>query len=360
MRRCILFVTAAALFTACDSDPLAVPTDSLESATALRVMTRNMYLGADLDPIFAAPADQLPIVAGQVWARIQASDLPRRAGAIADEIIRNSPDVVGLQEVVQYRVQSPGDAVLGGATLATANKFDFLQLLLDSLSARGQTYNVVAANINSDVELPVYTGSGPLPFDDVRFTDRDVMIARAGVQVSNAAHGTYAANVPVPTPAGVITQLRGWTSADVTMGGLTLSLFSTHLEVQGFAPVQAAQLQELLGVIASKTTPVVLMGDLNSAADGTQTPTYGSLISAGFSDTWQHPGNPGFTCCNLPDLSNPQATFDQRLDLVLTRGFTKVNATNTIIGNNVGDRVRSGIWPSDHAGVVVKLEIPAK
>jgi hypothetical protein len=52
------------------------------------VMTRNLYLGADLDPVITAlAAGQSPVpAASSAWATVQATDFPTRAIALADEI----------------------------------------------------------------------------------------------------------------------------------------------------------------------------------------------------------------------------------------------------------------------------------
>ncbi len=76
--------------------------------------------------------------------------------------------------------------MLGNRTAnASAVAYDFVDLLLRALEARGLQYRVVARVVNNDLEFPMYTGIGPLPFDDVRYTDQDVILARAGLPVGN-------------------------------------------------------------------------------------------------------------------------------------------------------------------------------
>ena len=225
-------------------------------------------------------------------------------------------------------------------------------------AARGLDYDAVASNTNSDVELPVFTGRGALPFDDVRYTDRDVILARAGVVTGNPQGGVFAARVPAPIGATTIFQLRGWSSVDAEVDGASFRFVNAHLEVQTFAPVQAAQAGELRGILNTSPLPLVLVGDMNSAADGSQTPSYASFIEAGFADVW-HQSSAGFTCCHLPDLSNDVPALDQRLDLILTRGFTDLKAQAHIVGDKSVDRA-SGIWASDHAGLVARLTIRAQ
>lgn len=364
---------AAALVIAGCTDTAPAPFDSTASlhpselgAEGPTVMTRNLYLGANLDPILAAPsAAAVPQIAAQVWAEVQATNFPARAGALADEIVRARPHLVGLQEAVLYRVQSPSNVLTGGTSLATAVAYDFVALLLDSLSARGASYSVASLTHVFDVQVPVLTG-GAIPLIDVRISDREVVLARNDVAVSNAQGGVFAArlNLSVGGAGGTpISVTRGWTSVDATVRGHSFRLISGHLEVQSFAPIQVLQGSELIGIAAASPLPVVLLGDFNSAADMTQTPTYANIVAAGFDDAWHHLGDPGYTCCHEKDLLNATSTLDQRLDIVFLYGFDEtglgsVGARTYLTGDQPRDRLGSGLWPSDHAGVVATLRLP--
>src|SRR5215203_4987697 len=74
-------------------------------------MTRNLYQGADLSPVFAAAAkgDGPGIVQATTtaWQNIKATNFPERAGALGDEIEQSEPLLVGLQEVSLYRTGPP-------------------------------------------------------------------------------------------------------------------------------------------------------------------------------------------------------------------------------------------------------------
>ena len=340
-------------------------------AGGMTVMTRNLYLGADLSPLLAAPPPLVAFVAAETFAKIQATDFPARAEALADEIAATDPHVVGLQEATLYRTQTPGDAAFGGTTPATTVFQDFLAILLDAIRARGLDYRVAVVQDNADAEAPVFTGNGPdgLPtFMDVRLTDRDAILVRGDVAFSDPERGHYTVNQVVLAAGRPFVILRGWTSVVATLGGHQLRFFNTHLEVQSFAAVQTAQAVELIGIARAEPLPVLLLGDFNSDADGTQTPTYGLLVAAGFRDAWRElnsPG-PGFTCCHAPDLRNEQSTLDQRIDLVFIRGgfATRIHGpirtvAATVLGDEPGDRTPSGLWPSDHAGVAATLTLPS-
>jgi hypothetical protein len=72
------------------------------------VMTRNLFVGTDLTPIFTAQT--LPQLVGATttaFLEVQATRFPERAQAIADEIAATQPDVVGLQEAMLIRTDAP-------------------------------------------------------------------------------------------------------------------------------------------------------------------------------------------------------------------------------------------------------------
>src|SRR4051795_4760319 len=179
MRRIVLPLTAALL---------AFP--AVADAQTVTVMTRNVFLGADLSPAIGAPDIASAINgAGTVWNQFQATRFPERAIPLAKEIKASKADLVGLQEVALWRKQAPSDggappiSPFAGATLATAVEQDFLAILRTEL---GSSYKVVVAKDEFDAELPVdqdandATGSGPLASSgadfDARLTMRDVIL----------------------------------------------------------------------------------------------------------------------------------------------------------------------------------------
>jgi endonuclease/exonuclease/phosphatase family metal-dependent hydrolase len=194
-----------------------------------------------------------------------------------------------------------------------------------------------------------------------------VILARGDVEVSDPERAHYAVNQPVVIGGRPLLFLRGWTSLVASAGGHVFRFLNTHLETQTFSAVQTAQATELLGIVRAEPLPVLMVGDFNSDAGGTQTPTYGLLVSAGFQDAWREvkPPTAGFTCCHAADLRNEESTLDQRIDLVLvgsgfmTRGGKLVGGVHaTVVGDERVDRTPSGLWPSDHAGVVATLALP--
>ena len=232
MRSLLTITTVASLAfaaTACDTSPVDVEDDTLpveaepvdEGLTpppptrAITVMTRNLYLGADLTPVMgAASPEQIPAAVGEAWNRIVLNDFPARADAIAREIQSTRPDVVGLQEVAKFRIQSPGDFLAGNPKAATAVEYDYLMLLLDALQARGLSYTIASVVENTDIELPAITNAGLI---DVRWTDHDVILVRDGIQITGETSNNFALNVSIPVGGAMpITIRRGWNRVDLT------------------------------------------------------------------------------------------------------------------------------------------------
>ena len=65
---------------------------------------------------------------------------------------------------------------------------------------------------------------------------------------------------------------------------------------------------------------------------------------------------PGYTCCQAGDLTNPVSQLYERIDIVFTRNIALVTGQSILIGDTPAERTPSGLWPSDHAGVVTRLE----
>ena len=357
MRRAIVVTLVLLLLS-----PTALAAQGKGQGPSLTVMTQNLYVGFDgLTVIAALQTGNLSVILPAVknaFDAVRASDFHARAEAIADQAARTRPEVIGLQEVSLFRSQDPAD--FAPTPNATHVEIDFLQILLSALAARGLHYDPVAVVQNVDIEVPALRDDFSC-CRDIRLTDFEVILARRGVvHVLDVQEANFSANLTIPLPTGSFTTRAGWVAIDARIHGRVVRIVSTHLEPLS-PPVQAAQALELLSGPAQTTLPLILLGDFNSAADGSTTATYGLLTAAGLVDTWSaaHPGDPGPTCCQAADLLNPISTLSQRLDIVFTRGeFTVLDSE--IVGEELDDRTSAGLWPSDHAGVVSTLRLPRK
>jgi Endonuclease/Exonuclease/phosphatase family len=237
----------------------------------------------------------------------------------------------------------------------------------------------VVVTENFDVEFPADTTPGDVEEDpdlDIRLTDRDVILARTDLpksqlKLSNVQEANFATNAsfPIGDTGQSVTIDRGWGSVDAKVEDGSFRFINTHLEQEGFFnQVQVAQGNEILSGPANTNLPVILAGDFNSRADETGTHTYRNLINAGFSDAWSvtHPGELGNTWGHEEDLLNKKVNLTQRLDLVLFRDGNLADglpdglcaSDADVVGDELTDRIRpSGLWPSDHAGVVATLRV---
>jgi endonuclease/exonuclease/phosphatase family metal-dependent hydrolase len=337
-----------------------------DGPATLKVMTRNLYFGTNLSPVLEVVNPQdLPGVVAEIFAIVEATNFPERAKALAKEIATFNPHLVGLQEVVLWRSQSPPD--FNPTPNAETVEYDFLAILLEELAQRGKSYEAVATIQNNDVEVPRI---GPTGLEELRFTDRDFILARTDLPAKRfAVTHTQSDNFdatftldsdvlgPIPIP-------RGWTAVDATVDGRAVRVVNTHLDPL-HPGIQVVQGNELLAGPLDTELPVVLVGDLNSAAEsigpvppGNDTPTYANLLAAGFVDAaaGKKGKKPDLTCCQDADLANKSSNLTLRIDFVLTRGGFKAAAVK-VVGDKRGDKTPSGLWPSDHAGITAVLHL---
>jgi endonuclease/exonuclease/phosphatase family metal-dependent hydrolase len=319
----------------------------------IRIMTPNMDEGTNFQELLAATSPGAFVAAvTTTYQNILATKPAERAARIAREIARERPDIVGLQEASILRT--------GPTAPATTVKSDLLQFLQDELEKQGEHYRIAAIVPGFDAEAPSTLGF------DVRLTTQDAILVRrehlvGNPRLSNNQVQRYLTGLSVPTALGVtLTLPRGWASFDLTVGSKTVRFVTTHLDT--FPTVSLPQMKELLASAAGDTDlPVLLSGDFNTRADSAADPsypTYKAAIDAGFADAWlmARLADQGFTCCQNPNLSNATTALNQRIDLVLLRGVTSVSGVR-LVGNQPTDKTPSGLWPSDHAGLVLTLRI---
>jgi endonuclease/exonuclease/phosphatase family metal-dependent hydrolase len=345
-------IVARLLALALAAGVLHAPAAAASPDRRVGVASYNLFLGADLTPLFTATPETVATLAQDVWDNVEQVDFRVRAKSIARLIDRADPDVVGLQEVALWE---------RGATPATlAPAYDYQRILLDALAARGERYRAVSVSRNfvSPV-LPLAEGGV------ARFTDRDVILVRAGVHTSRPRADLFTARIPLPNPLlGNPSIVRGWASVDVTVRGRSFRFVDTHLEAYS-ALVRGAQAVELTAVLAFSRLPVVLVGDLNSRPEDT-TGAYGILTRGlGLSDAWTDVHGPagGDTSGQTDDLAQPESRLDHRIDYVLHRAPALDATRAEVLGEEQRDRTRPlpgapyGLWPSDHAGVTATLRL---
>ncbi|MBW8750822.1 MAG: hypothetical protein JF565_05280 [Propionibacteriales bacterium] len=372
---------------------VAVPLTSADAAARpgkpLTVMTRNLYLGTDINrPVIAAataeaegktPQQILVALANATHVSrdiVDRTDFTVRAPLLADEVAQAQPDLVGLQEVALWR-SGPLDLAHVGVADATHVDYDFLQILLDDLAARGLHYEAVQVGNRADVESPSFTGS---PFDgtmadakDIRLTMRDVILMRSdnALRVVDSGDTVYAHNLAVSVAGTTMRFDRGFNWVDVDAGATRLRFINTHLEAFS-SDLALAQAGELLSSAPSADRTNVFVCDCNSdPLNGSVKPTdhvphkapYDLITGAGgFTDEWLRwaPAEQGWTSGLSELVNDPTAAgFDHRIDMVFARtpsGAGLAVDRGEVTGTDLADRdPATGLWPSDHGGVVLRL-----
>jgi len=361
--------------------------DTASGGQTLTVMTRNIYLGGDITRPIRAALDRsgragalaLGHANHELREIVDHTDFNARSKLLAEEIVTAQPDLIGLQEVALWR-HGPMQLDQMGRPDAAVVDYDFLTILLADLANRGVRYEIARVEQESDVEAPAFTGD---PFagtagsaEDVRLTDHDVILVRdrAGIRIEGGGGGHYSQQFHVTLGGTTFRFIRGYAWTDVAVGSTTIRFITTHLESQS-AKLARAQAEELLkGPAANPSVSTVIACDCNSnpASPAAHSPlplgsgaAYRVLTTDhGFADLWlQHSGRagPGNTAALGELVTDNAADFDRRIDLVLAKPTPLVRLVVSraeVTGNEPRDRdPLTKLWPSDHAGVVVQLQV---
>ena len=338
-------------FSGCEKIQTSMlPDDGVPDAEPLTAMTYNVYVGSSPEPLLSVEnLLQVPTEVAIMYNNVIASDFPGRAAAIAKSIKTYQPHLIGLQEISLIRRQSPGDRITGGTVPAEEVVMNFFQILMDALQAEGLSYQVAAQVENLDVEMPMFTDTGIV---DVRLTDYDVLLARSDVAISRPTSENYENSLTIEMLG--LKVKRGYAAIDATVAGVTYRVVNTHLE-SAAEESRVAQTQELVDILSDETLPVILLGDFNTRApDGTG---YQILLSAGYVDVWQMDSEgTGKTCCQDDDILNEVSDLSVRIDQIYVRNLElPASVLTRTVGDTPSERLPSGLWPSDHAGVVAHL-----
>jgi endonuclease/exonuclease/phosphatase family metal-dependent hydrolase len=302
-------------------------------ARDVTVMTRNLYLGADLIPLATSPADQFGHAAAGVFDSVTATDPNGRMRLVAREIARARPDLVGLQEVSLWRT---------GSAPASTVAFDYSGAIVKELGRLHARYRLVALKRGFNVEAPTDRGF------DVRLTLGDAILARRGVKVSHVRSHVFEHQLTIPTQgAGPVEVTRGWNQLDARIGKVRVHFVNTHLEA--YSPtVREAQAKELVRGALKSRLRTILVGDLNSGPDLAQAPdrlAYAAIARAGFKPerTARH------SCCFGDSLNT--GGWDHNVDWILAKPKARL-VRSSLTGT---ETTAAGLHPSDHGGVVSTL-----
>ena len=378
----------------------------------LTVMSRNLYLGADvgvamkLIPDFSAAAQFM-------WNQVSATDFSKRAPILAQEVISQNADVVGLQEATHWYCKKN----LWSKKVVV---FDFTQQFLEATRKLGREYmlaskaGVDALNIGYSIPaIPYLTMvTDPQTFQPLFGSERaacgfeigDALVVKKEIaskiiRVGNSEYKTSYSIIPK-----IMTIYRGYTWTDIDYNGSKVRIVSTHLESlwdSNKVPNAALQAKQLIEDLSSTKMPTIVIGDFNSdprdprpnseSNPGGQPessiackaqvskPTLKSAIDscnpywlmrrAGFADAGPDAQDgKNFTwgmgaLLTGPDEKRYRAAlmmgnmygFTDRLDYIFLKNGAEV-VSSKIVGNTAP---KSGLWPSDHASVVAQISLPS-
>lgn len=324
------------------------PVPEWDASRELTVMTRNLGLGAGLLELYDADSID-PAVIHEKFTAMRDSGVAERMTAIAGEIAAVEPAVVGLQEASLVRRGAPdGDA--------DERVVDFLGELATALLGRADAgYRPAATATNADVSLPAESPDGDR--FTVRLTDRDALLVRDDVAVDATGTDRFNVNASTVVDGERFTATRGYCAADVRVDEVGVRVASTHLSV--VEAVRRAQAGELVATFADRDGPTVLLGDFNARPERGSASAY-ATIAREFTDAWAAVGDGGgATCCQLPELDNPNNRLAIRIDHAFCGGPAEpLSAQRT--GATTDARVDvdgRSLWPSDHAGLAVRLRV---
>jgi hypothetical protein len=356
----------------------------------VKVMTRNLYLGADLSAGTSATSFQeLTNAAGQILNQVDANQFGTRAKGLAQEIVNRNPDLVGLQEAALWRDAPCTDNPLEKTATHVRPQGNFLGLLLHELNDGVQRYRLVISQPEFDFQIWANTDgdeSTGEPFGcdiEGRLTMRDAILARVDrVETSNPKGGHFDTLLQV-TPGGFpVDVTRGWTRVNAKVRGTDklsptpmFRFVNTHLEAfdnqasnhtnqgtdVGNGEVREAQAKELIapGGPAAGTLPVILLGDLNSDTRTWIKPgdalAHKALVHGGFRERSTY--DPLSCCLDADILAVGQGAdvsqFDHKVDHVMTDQGPRLTLASSLV---TGRQPHNGFWDSDHAGIFSALD----
>ncbi len=302
------------LFVIAASALLMLPAVTLKAAEPIdvRVMTQNLYLGADTTSILMATTlPKLVDAINAAAASVVANNFPARATAIANEIASaGGPLLVGLQE---SEIVSNGKQSL-----------NYADVLIAALETQGLHYTYKVPGIGDAVHKGFTLDStafgipGIPPFTLV---DQEVVLVRADVRnftVTSISAPTFANDATVVSPLfGQFSLKRGYVLVEASLDGVLFQFVSTHL-VETHDALEPAEVAEIL----------TALGTTNEAGLGS-------------------------TCCQSPTLDNPVSSLSKRFDYIFERDFHAIYSA-ALVGDQRFEDVRP-LWPSDHAGVVATI-----
>ncbi len=413
MRRIALILIA--IFTSLNIQPIAKAADQ----KSISVMTRNIYLGADVGVALDLLPD-FPAAAQFMWDQMRTTNFEERSKYLAKEFAAYKPDLIGIQEATKWVCKK---GVLSKKEIV----FDFLDILITETKKTGVGYSLISKDNNSTFNtgfsipaIPKLTMvEDPETFDPIfgrntaacGFEIADALLIRDGLdakvlQIGNSEFQDHHTVIPVAMEI-----YRGYTWADLEINGQVIRFVTTHLESlfdENSVPTSSIQADQLIQDLSSTSIPLVVMGDFNadprdprpsinpggqpitnsecpaqevnaSAANfNSKCNAYWKMIEAGYMDSGPNSLDPknltwgASALLNGPDASRGEAAkaignnhgFTDRLDYIFVKNGIQVESSNLIshtwpegdfVWSCFVDEIAQPCFSSDHAGIFSKL-----
>lgn len=365
----------------------------------VKVMTRNLYLGADVGVAMDLIPD-LSAAAQFMWDQVKKTDFNKRAPRLAAEVIAQKPEVIGLQEATIWFCKK-------NIFSKRTEVFNFTKQFLAATKAQGTEYvlaqkdgKTALNNGYSIAAVPFVTMvNDPETFQPLFGQDKaacgfeiaDALAIRADLAAKVLRVGNTEFEQTYTIVPTIMTIYRGYTWADIQIENTPVRFVATHLESlwdENKVPNAAIQAQQLIKDLSDTKNPIIVMGDFNSdprdprmpenpnpgeqpvASDACPAGTskcnaYLLMSEAGFVDAGPDPMLPENYSWGMnalltgPDTQRLKfaqqlgnsAGYTDRLDYVFSRNGAKV-VSSQLIGNTAPNNLNT-----DHAGIVATLSI---
>lgn len=394
---------------------IPLPRVEAQEPYQVTVMSRNLYLGADVGVALELIPD-FPAAAQFMWEQVKATDFSKRVIKLASEAVREQPELIGIQEATIWYCKK-------NLWSKKVEVFNFLDQYMEETKNQGVPY-VLASFDGVKAFNPGYSISAipyltkvtdpdlfPAIFGSSEaacgFTIGDAILVREdrAAKIRQVGNTEYDATYSiVPT---IMTIYRGYTWVDYQVSDSLVRVISTHLESiwdENVIPNSALQARQLVKDLSDAKMPIIVIGDFNAdprdpRSTGDKNPglqpevsetcpksgaskcnAYSVMIEAGFENASPDATNSKyFTWGASALLEGPdkarvdtalewgnQYGFTDRLDYVFTKNVYATISTK-LIGNtypdgsstwNCGAGGTGKCFASDHAGIVSTIELP--
>lgn len=297
-----------------------VPLDDTRPLDTLRIASLNMSIGFPVAQLLFTNMDDDTIAYNalqEMYAQYAKGYPTDRVKAMAKEIVRESLDVVGLQEVM---------TLWKSDTLINA----FLPELVAAIAAEGGPDYAVFHTVLNDTSLSGRKGDSSI---SIKFQEGNAVLVHPDITVLDSSRHPFQTLLTLQLQRTVVTERSVDYLRLQSPKGAEFQVFNTHLEV--ITSYRVSQARELARLANSKQVRnarsggtygdmQVILADLNSVPGAE---AHLVLRDTGFVDTRDGAGvaeDDGLTCCvagsRLWDVSADSTS--RRIDFVMARGMT--------------------------------------